>query len=176
MKTSATSILIERIPKILSRKTSEHGLTFDELWFQLERDKVASKYLRNDKNEKRLGLLQGISTRVKNGRISGITIIDTESGKKWFAVDDKLFVKMTEFKRHLDVLSSLKFVDEDNKDNAKLTDLDNKIGVKIGELHKLSDEVIKLMKQQAVNQRKENHATADKVENTKDSNNIKGDA
>ncbi|MFH5811975.1 hypothetical protein [Companilactobacillus sp. FL22-1] len=149
MKTSATSVLIERIPKILNRKVNENGLTFDELWEQLKRDKVAEKYLKNDKNEWRYGLLQGISTRVKQDKIAGISIIKTEAGNKWFAVDDKFFLKMNEFKRHLDVLTTIKFVEDSNKDNAKLNDLDTKIAMKLTDLTKLSDEIIAVMKKES---------------------------
>lgn len=150
MKTSATSVLIERIPKILGRKTSENGLTFDELWEQLKRDKVAEKYLKNDKNEWRYGLLQGISTRVKQNKIAGISIIKTENGNKWFAVDDSFFLRMNEFKRHVDVLTTIRFVTSNNKDNAKLSDLDTKIAIHLTDLNKLSDEVIAVMKQQTL--------------------------
>lgn len=154
MKESATAILVDRIPKILSRKTSEDGLTFNELWGQLERDKVASKYLKNAKNEWRYGLLQGISTRVKANKIAGISIIKTEQGNKWFAVDDKFFLKMNEFKRHLNVMTTIKFVEDSNKDNTKLKDLDTKIAMKLTDLTKLSDEVIAIMKKESLNNTK----------------------
>lgn len=154
MKTSATAVLISRIPKILERKSNESGLTFDQLWEQLKRDKVAEKYLKNDKNEWRYGLLQGISTRVKANKVAGISIIKTESGNKWFAVDDKFFLKMNEFKRHLNVMTTIKFVEDSNKDNAKLIDLDTKIGIKLTDLAKLSDEVIAVMKKESLDNAK----------------------
>lgn len=165
MKTSATSVLIERIPKILGRKSSENGLTFNELWEQLKRDKVASKYLKNDKNEWRYGLLQGISTRVKQNKIRGIYILQTEDGNKWFAVDDRFFLKMNEFKRHLNVMTTIIFASEDNANNTKLKSLDTKIAMKLTDLTKLSDDVIATVKQETLDNSKQ--TTDKKVDSDK---------
>lgn len=148
MKDSATSVILYRLPRILSRKGSENGLTFNELWQRLEKDKVVSKYLKNDKGEPRYGLLQGISTRVRQNKVVGISIIKTELGNRWFAVDDKFFLKMNEFKRHLNVMTSINFTEDGIDNDAKLNDLDTKIAVKLTDLTKLSDEVIAVMKKE----------------------------
>lgn len=44
------------------------GATFEELWDELLKDKELWELMVNDKGEKRLGLLQGLTTRIKIGK------------------------------------------------------------------------------------------------------------
>ena len=80
MKESATAILVDRIPKILSRKTSEDGLTFNEVWGQLERDKVASKYLKNAKLFVTGSTREAFPVVIVESMASGIPFICTDVG------------------------------------------------------------------------------------------------
>lgn len=66
------------------------GATFEEIWQALEQDSSLSKQLVNTKGEKRLGVLQGISTRIKSGKLPGLAIVKQNGKAKWYSSDSEL--------------------------------------------------------------------------------------
>ncbi|MGY3704950.1 hypothetical protein BW731_02145 [Vagococcus martis] len=61
---STTEMIREKLPVILKDKFKD-GATFDLLWDELYKDKSLKKVMINKNGEKRLGLLQGLSNRIK---------------------------------------------------------------------------------------------------------------
>lgn len=86
-KMSATVQIKSKLEIILKKKGNENGLTFNEAWEKLEEDKELKKLMYNKENKKRVGLLQGISNRVKDNKIDNIKLIK-KSGKSVFIYFD----------------------------------------------------------------------------------------
>ncbi|OPF88781.1 hypothetical protein BW731_11680 [Vagococcus martis] len=71
---SATELIREKLPVILKSKF-EDGATFDVLWDELYKDKSLKKVMINENGEKRLGLLQGLSNRIKANKEDNLMIV-----------------------------------------------------------------------------------------------------
>lgn len=91
---SATQQLREAIPIILQEKFSD-GATFEQLWNELFLDKKLVKVMINSKKKKRLGLLQGLTNRIKDNKEENITIIKKEDGKNYYVYFDNSIEKIT---------------------------------------------------------------------------------
>lgn len=91
---SATQQLREAIPIILQEKFSE-GATFEQLWDELFLDKKLAKVMINSEKQKRLGLLQGLTNRIKDNKEENITIIKKEDGKNYYVYFDNSIEKIT---------------------------------------------------------------------------------
>lgn len=90
---SATQQLREAIPKILQEKFSE-GANFEQLWEELYKDKKLAKLMINSKKQKRLGLLQGLTNRIKDNKEENIAIIKKEDGKNYYIYYDNSIEKL----------------------------------------------------------------------------------
>ncbi|HCM89007.1 MULTISPECIES: hypothetical protein [Vagococcus] len=113
-KISDTQMMRCVLPVILKEKFPK-GATFEELWDELFKDKKLAKVMINSKKEKRLGLLQGLSNRIKDGKEENLMIIKKEDGKNYFMYfDDSLEkqIKLTE--NYLSSVKNINF-DKDTK-------------------------------------------------------------
>ncbi len=77
---SATTKVKMELKKLLNLEENSNGLTFKEVWEKLEETELKNE-LYNKKGEKRLGLLTGLSTRIKEGKVEGIKIIKNSENK-----------------------------------------------------------------------------------------------
>ena len=91
---SATQQIRLELPTILKTKYSK-GATFDELWEELVKNKKLAKVMLNKDKEPRLGLLQGLSNRIKDGKEENIIIIKKYDGKNYFMYYDNTLDKQT---------------------------------------------------------------------------------
>ncbi|MGY3705034.1 hypothetical protein BW731_02240 [Vagococcus martis] len=90
---SATELIREKLPVILKSKF-EDGATFDELWNELYKDKSLKKVMVNEEGVKRLGLLQGLSNRIKANKEDNIMMVKKADGKNYFYYYDNTFEKL----------------------------------------------------------------------------------
>lgn len=113
-KISDTQMMRCVLPVILKEKFPK-GATFEALWEELCKDKKLAIVMINSKKEKRLGLLQGLSNRIKDGKEENLMIIKKEDGKNYFMYfDDSLEkqIKLTE--NYLSSVKNINF-DKDTK-------------------------------------------------------------
>ena len=114
INSSATQQLREVIPKILQENFSE-GATFEELWDELFTDKKLAKVMLNSKKQKRLGLLQGLTNRIKSNKEENIAIIKKEDGKNYYVFYDNSIDKLTKLtSNYLNTIQNIT-VDEETK-------------------------------------------------------------
>lgn len=113
-KVSDTQMMRQEIPIVLKEKFKD-GATFEELWETLFKDKKLAKVMINSKKEKRLGLLQGLSNRIKDGKEDNLMIIKNEDGKNYFVYFDNSLekqIKLTE--NYVSSIKNIEF-DKDTK-------------------------------------------------------------
>jgi len=91
---SATEMIREKLPVILKDKFKD-GATFDLLWDELYKDKSLKKVMVNEDGEKRLGLLQGLSNRIKANKEDNIMMVKKEDGKNHFFYYDNTLDKLS---------------------------------------------------------------------------------
>ncbi|KRL07882.1 hypothetical protein [Schleiferilactobacillus perolens] len=104
MTKSATAMVLEALPGILDTK---EGQTFPQIWERLIQIKELEPMLVNDKKQPRFGVLQGISTRVKAGKVLGIVIIKDAHGAKWFKTDSGMALYVQEAKKNFQLIRDL---------------------------------------------------------------------
>lgn len=90
MSQSATAEVLAKLPKLLQEPPLNNGASLEDIWQVLEKDSSLSKVLVNEKGEKRLGILLGISTRIKAGRLPGLAIVKQNGQAKWYSSDSEL--------------------------------------------------------------------------------------
>jgi hypothetical protein len=112
MTKSATASVLEALPNILDDKK---GQTFPEVWDSLIQIKDLAPMLVNAKKEPRYGVLQGISTRVKSGKVLGIAIIKDIDGAKWYKTDSGLALYTQQAEKHLKLIRDLPFPKDPSK-------------------------------------------------------------
>lgn len=91
---SATAMIRGKLPVVLKNKF-EDGATFDILWDELYKDKSLKKVMVNEDGEKRLGLLQGLSNRIKANKEDNIMMVKKEDGKNYFFYYDSTLDKLS---------------------------------------------------------------------------------
>ena len=115
-KISDTQLMRQAIPSILKGKF-ENGATFEELWNELYKDKKLAKIMLNSKKEKRLGLLQGLTNRIKADKEENIAIIRKEDGKNYYIYFDNSIEKLCKItENYLQTIKSI-----DTSKDSKLT-------------------------------------------------------
>lgn len=77
---STTTKVKEELIRLLNLEENSNGLTFTEVWEKLEETELKNE-LYNKKGKKRLGLLTGLSTRIKEGKIEGVKIIKNSENR-----------------------------------------------------------------------------------------------
>lgn len=105
MAKSATAAVLEKLPSVLNKE----GQRFQEVWDKLIKDKELAKVLVNEQQKPRLGVLQGISTRIKAHQIPGFEIIKDTDGSLWFKVDAGLDLYHQEVQKHVKLIQQLPF-------------------------------------------------------------------
>ncbi|MGM0112829.1 hypothetical protein [Enterococcus sp. DIV0187] len=80
---STTSKIKEELIRLLNEEENKAGLTFSEVWDKLEQTDFKEE-LYNDKKEKRIGCLVGLSTRIRKGKIQGLKILKNSSNELVF--------------------------------------------------------------------------------------------
>lgn len=113
LKLSATAQIKEAMEVILKKKENEGGLTFNDLWDKLEDNKELKKLMYNKENKKRVGILQGLSNRVKDGKIDNIKIIKKGNNSVFIYFSNKL--------EYLSRLTKTYLEEVQNLDLAKIT-------------------------------------------------------
>ncbi|MGL5684770.1 MAG: hypothetical protein ACRCXQ_03130 [Vagococcus fluvialis] len=93
-KLSATAMMRNTIPNIL-KEQFKNGATFDELWNELLKDKDLGKLMVNQDGKARLGLLQGLTNRIKANKESNICIVKKSDGKNYYMYYDNSIEKLT---------------------------------------------------------------------------------
>lgn len=113
-KISDTQVMRQAIPPILKEKFS-NGATFEQLWEELFKDKKMAKIMINKDKKPRLGLLQGLSNRIKDGKENNLMLVKKEDGKNYFIYYDNSLEKLTKLTENY--LSSIKTItfDKDTK-------------------------------------------------------------
>lgn len=113
-KISDTQQMRQAIPIILKEKFPK-GATFEELWEELFKDKKMAKIMINKDKKPRLGLLQGLSNRIKDGKEDNLMVIKREDGKNYFIYYDNSLEKLTKLTENY--VSSVKNItfDKDTK-------------------------------------------------------------
>lgn len=76
---STTAKVLEKMHILL--KENESGLTSDKLWEELMSDKELSKELIDKNGNRRNGVVVGLTTRIKNGKVENIKVIKNSSNK-----------------------------------------------------------------------------------------------
>ena len=109
-KVSDTQQLRETLPSIL-KTTFKEGATFDELWEELSKNKKLAKIMYTDDKRPRLGLLQGLSNRVKDGKEENLMMVKKEDGKNYFVYYDSSLDK--QIKLTISYISSIKSIEFD---------------------------------------------------------------
>lgn len=109
-KVSDTQQLRETLPSIL-KTTFKEGATFDELWEELLKNKKLAKIMYTDDKRPRLGLLQGLSNRVKDGKEENLMMVKKEDGKNYFVYYDSSLDK--QIKLTISYISSIKSIEFD---------------------------------------------------------------
>lgn len=109
-KVSDTQQLRETLPSIL-KTTFKEGATFDELWEELSKNKKLAKIMYTDDKRPRLGLLQGLSNRVKDGKEENLMMVKKEDGKNYFVYCDSSLDK--QIKLTISYISSIKSIEFD---------------------------------------------------------------
>lgn len=80
---SATQLILDKVQTLIADPdTPDEGLTFADIWAFLEKDDQLSPRLTNLRNEPRTGLLLGIFTRVKDGKIEGLATTIGDDGRR----------------------------------------------------------------------------------------------
>lgn len=93
-KISDTQMLRQGIPLVLKEKYKD-GATFEELWEALYKDKKLAKIMINSRKEKRLGLLQGLSNRIKDDKEDNLMLVKKDDGKNYFVYCNNSIEKLT---------------------------------------------------------------------------------
>ncbi|MBO0421438.1 hypothetical protein [Enterococcus plantarum] len=70
---STTAKVLEKMNLLL--KENESGLTSEELWVELMLDKELSKELVDKNGNRRNGVVVGLTTRIKTGKVDNIKVI-----------------------------------------------------------------------------------------------------
>ncbi|MCI0130045.1 hypothetical protein [Vagococcus sp. CY53-2] len=109
-KVSDTQQLREALPSILKTIFKE-GATFDELWEELSKNKKLAKIMYTDDKKPRIGLLQGLSNRVKDGKEENMMMVKKEDGKNYFVYYDSSLDKQIKLTTHY--ISSIKSIEFD---------------------------------------------------------------
>lgn len=113
-KVSDTQLMRQAIPLTLKSKFKD-GATFEELWEELYKDKKLAKVMINKDKKPRLGLLQGLSNRIKDNKENNLMIIKKDDGKNYFIYYDNSLekqIKLTE--NYLSSIKNIEF-DKDTK-------------------------------------------------------------
>ncbi|MGY3766631.1 hypothetical protein ACWOAH_08920 [Vagococcus vulneris] len=111
-KVSDTQMLRQAIPLILKEKFKE-GATFEELWAELFKDKKLAKVMINTDKKPRLGLLQGLSNRIKDGKEENLMLVKKEDGKNYFMYFDNSLEKQVKLTQNY--LSSFRNINFDKE-------------------------------------------------------------
>lgn len=136
MAKSATAMVLAKLPSVLTKE----GQSFQEVWDKLTEDKELAKVLTNEQQKPRLGVLQGISTRIKAHQIPGFAIIKDTDGALWFKVDAGLDLYKQEVEKHIKLIQQLPFPEQaptDAKASRHAIDV---------ELEKIESELAKMAK------------------------------
>lgn len=76
---STTAKVLEKMYNLLSK--NESGLTSDELWEELMSDNELSKELIDKNGKRRNGVVVGLTTRIKSGKIENIRVLKGSDNK-----------------------------------------------------------------------------------------------
>lgn len=76
---STTAKVLEKMHILL--KENESGLTSDKLWGELMSDSTLSKELIDKNGNRRNGVVVGLTTRIKNGKVENIRVIKNNDNK-----------------------------------------------------------------------------------------------
>lgn len=76
---STTAKVLEKMYILL--KENESGLTSDKLWEELMSDSTLSKELIDKNGNRRNGVVVGLTTRIKNGKVENIRVIKNNDNK-----------------------------------------------------------------------------------------------
>lgn len=76
---STTAKVLEKMNMLLAK--NESGLTSVKLWEELMSDKGLSKELLDKNGKRRNGVVVGLTTRIKNGKVENIRVIKNNDNK-----------------------------------------------------------------------------------------------
>lgn len=76
---STTAKVLEKMYILL--KENESGLTSDKLWEELMSDSTLSKELIDKNGNRRNGVVVGLTTRIKNGKVENVKVIKNSSNQ-----------------------------------------------------------------------------------------------
>ncbi|MBO0467497.1 hypothetical protein JZO73_08095 [Enterococcus plantarum] len=76
---STTAKVLEKMNMLLAN--NESGLTSEELWAELMSDKELSKELVDKNGNRRNGVVVGLTTRIKTGKVENIKVIKNNDNK-----------------------------------------------------------------------------------------------
>lgn len=111
---STTSKIKNELVRLLSQEENRAGLTFSEVWKKLEQTDF-SKELYNDKGEKRLGTLVGLTTRIKQNKIEGLKVVKVDNQLLYVASDNELEFLINTTKKYLNQVINYQLNDEYTK-------------------------------------------------------------
>lgn len=121
-KISDTQQMRQAIPPILKEKFP-NGAIFEELWEELFKDKKMAKIMINKDKKPRLGLLQGLSNRIKDGKEDNLMIIKKEDSKNYIVYFDNSLEKQTKLtENYVSAIKNIEF-DKDTKLTKEKEDL-----------------------------------------------------
>lgn len=142
-KISDTQQMRQEIPLILKKKFKD-GARFEELWEELFKDKEMAKIMINKDKKPRLGLLQGLNNRIKDGKENNLMIIKKDDGKNYFLYYDNSLEKQTKLTENY--LSSIKNItfDKDSKLEKEKEDLLKEQNILIKKLEEVNKKISKL--------------------------------
>lgn len=105
--TSATAIIRQLLPKILQEKEYKNGITAKKLWTRLEKEDNLKTQLYDKKGKKRLGIIAGLTTRVKNNKVANIKLVNKDGQNVFIYYNNDLEYLISLTKNYIEQVQNL---------------------------------------------------------------------